>query len=179
MPDLRLYELDRPALKELSSDIEQVLRADDVIGLGELLELSAGLADRLKSTERLVDWFLRAEDDPDAAPLYASLRRVSKKRTLTPLLSDPDASLEGRLRGFEVLRDDKNIAAAIDKLLNPKRLPWYLRRPGATCGWLDGDRCAELADALRRLKPSLTPELIRFAIAIDEADGDVVAHDGL
>lgn len=179
MADLRLYELDRPALKVLSGDIERVLRDDDVAGLAALLELSDQLAERLRSTERLVDWFLRAEDDAEAAPLYASLRRVSKKRALTPLLSDPETSLEGRLRGFEVLRDDKDIAAAIDNLLNPKRLPWYLRRPGATCGWLSGKSREQLAAALRPLRPSLTPELVRFAEAIDDADGDVVSHDGL
>ena len=176
---LCLYELDRPALKQLSSELREALYDDDSVALGSFLELGDKLTARLGEAERLVDWFLRDDTDEAAAPLYASLRRVSKKRALTPLLSDAERSLEGRLRGFELLREDKALAAAIDKLLNPKRVPWYLRRRGCTCGWLDNDTRDELVRRCRPLRPSLTPELRRFADALEEAQGDIIAHDGL
>ena len=38
-------------------------------------------------------------------------------------------SLEGRLRHFDLLRDDAKVAGLIDKLLDSHRLPWFLVRP--------------------------------------------------
>ena len=126
-----------------------------------------------------MDWFLRPEGDAAVVPLFASLRRVAKKRALSLAWTSPAASLEGRLRAFDVLREDKNIAGLIDKLLDPNRLPWFLVRPGATCGWLDDDKRGKLASALRPLRAALPAEVVEFADAIREVDGAVVAHDAL
>lgn len=176
---LSLYELDRPALVELSNELRRALTADDRAGLAGLLELGAGLAERLASGARAVDWFLRPESDPEAAPLFASLRRVSKKRALSLAWTSSAPSLEGRLRAYDVLREDREASGLIDKLLDPGRLPWFLVRPGATCGWLDDTKRSELARHLRSLRATLPPELAELAKAIDAIDGAVVAHDML
>jgi hypothetical protein len=174
---LSLYTLDRPALIELSKDLKSRLLADDRPGLAKLLELGGSLADRIAEGPRAVDWFLRPETDASSMPLFASLRRVAKKRALELSWTSPAASLEGRLRAFDVLREDKNVAALIDKLLDPNRLPWFLVRPGATCGWLDDEKRRKLASALRPLRAALPEEVAEFADAIREVDGAVVAHD--
>ncbi len=176
---LSLYALDRPALVAFAKELKDLLLADDRAGLKALLELSGSLADRLGQTERAIDWFLRPESSPEAAPFFSSLRRVAKKRALELSWTSPEASLEGRLRQYDVLREDTEIAARIDKLLSPARLPWFLVRPGATCGWLDGTGRAQLAGDLRRLRPALPPELAAFADALADVDGDAVAHDAL
>lgn len=176
---LSLYALDRPALIELSKDLKKALLADDRKGLATLLELGAGLADKLTKGDRAVDWFLRPETDPDAAPLFASLRRVAKKRALSLSWTSKAPSLEGRLRAYDVLREDREVAALIDKLLDPARLPWFLVRPGATCGWLDDKKRSELDGHLRSLRAALPPELEELSAAIHEIDGAVVAHDML
>jgi hypothetical protein len=178
-PRLKLYDLDRDALKQFSGELQETLAANDAERLGELLELGGSLRERLAGEAQLIDAFLRGEGSTDDAPLFASLRRVSKKRALTVAFQSDSGALEGRLRGFDLLREDRELAKAIDKLLSPKRLPWYLRRPRATCGWLDAEGRALLESKLTRLKPSLTPELRAFADAIAEIDGDVVAHDSL
>lgn len=176
---ISLYQLDRPALVALSKELEGLLRADDREGLARALEAGAGLAERLASGPRAVDWFLRPEADPEAAPLFASLRRVAKKRALTKAWTSEATSLEGRLRNYDVLREEREIAALIDKLLDPARLPWFLLRPGATGGWLDDGKRDRLASSLRSLRAALPPELAAFAEAIAEVEGDVVAHDML
>jgi hypothetical protein len=178
-PRLSLYALDRPALKALSAELKALLLADDRAGLAALLGLGADLAARLASGPRAVDWLLRPEGDAAAAPIFASLRRITKKRTLSLSWTSAEPSLEGRLRNFDLLREDAQVASLIDKLLDAQRLPWFLLRPGATCGWLDDARREALAGELRKLKPSLTRELAAFADALREIDGDVVAHDGL
>ena len=122
---------------------------------------------------------MRPSKDGSSKALWACLRRISKKRALTKIMTSDNPALEGRLRAFEVIREDKPLAKTIDKLLNPKRLPWFMRRAGATCGWVDGKQRALIADGLRRVKGALTPELAAFANAIDEADGDVIVHDGI
>lgn len=176
---LSLYALDRPALVAFTKDLKDLLLADDRAGLAALLELSGSLAARLAETPRAVDWFLRPESSPEAAPFFSSLRRVAKKRALELSWTSPEPSLEGRLRQYDVLREDTEIAARIDKLLSPARLPWFLVRPGATCGWLDGAGRAQLAGELRRLRSALPAELAAFADALAEMDGDAVAHDAL
>lgn len=176
---LSLFTLDRPALIGFTKELKELLLADDRAGLAKLLELSGSLAARLGEGERAVDWFLRADTQPEAAPLFSSLRRVAKKRALTLSWTSPEASLEGRLRQYDVLREDGEIAKRIDKLLSASRLPWFLVRPGATCGWLDGTGRSQLAGDLRRLKATLPGELAAFAEALDEMEGDAVAHDAL
>lgn len=176
---LSLFALDRPALVGFAKELKELLLADDRAGLAKLMELSGALAGRLAETPRAIDWFLRPETSPEAAPLFSSLRRIAKKRALSLSWSSPEASLEGRLRQYDVLREDAEIAARIDKLLSPSRLPWFLVRPGATCGWLDATGRAQLAGELRRLRATLPPELSAFAEALDDMDGDAVAHDML
>ncbi|HVY45801.1 MAG TPA: hypothetical protein VHB21_07980 [Minicystis sp.] len=178
-PLLSLYALDRPALKAFAARLKELLAADDRAALAAELGLGAELAARLGEGPRAVDWFVRPDDDPLASPLFASLRRVAKKHALEKGWSSDAASLEGRLRAFEPLRDDKAVADAIDKLLDASRLPWFLVRPGATGGWLPNDARARLARELRALRPVLTPELVAFADALEDVEGDVVAHDGL
>src|SRR5262245_11205738 len=104
---LSLYSLDRPALIELSNELRRLLLADDRAGLSTLLELGGGLADRLTTGERAVDWFLRPETDTEATPIFASLRRVSKKRALTLAWTSEAPSLEGRLRAYDLLREER------------------------------------------------------------------------
>jgi hypothetical protein len=176
---LSLFTLDRPALIELSKELKSTLLADDRQGLAKLLELGGSLIERVAEGPRAVDWFLRPETDASSMPLFASLRRVAKKRALTLAWTSPAASLEGRLRAFDVLREDKNIAGLLDKLLDPNRLPWFLVRPGATCGWLDDDKRGKLAAALRPLRAALPDEVVEFANAIREVDGAIVIHDTL
>jgi hypothetical protein len=176
---LSLYSLDRPALQAFSKELRELLLKDDRAGLAALMDLRGALADRLGETERAVDWFLRPESSPEAAPFFSSLRRVAKKRALSLAWTSPEASLEGRLRQYDLIREDAEIAARIDKLLSASRLPWFLVRPGATCGWLDATGREQLASELRRLRASLPPELAAFAEALGDMDGDAVAHDAL
>src|SRR4051812_9068993 len=107
---LSLYALDRPALVALAKELKDLLLADDRGGLAKLLELSGSLGDRLGETERAIDWFLRPETDTAAAPFFSSLRRVAKKRALQLSWTSPEPSLEGRLRQYDVLREDAEIA---------------------------------------------------------------------
>ena len=176
---LSLYALDRAALQALSGELKALLLADDRAGMARILGLAGGLADRIATGPRAVDWFLRAEDDPEASPIYASLRRITKKRALTLSWSSPAPALEGRLRQYDVIREEPETAELVDKLLDPARLPWFLTRPGATAGWLDSAKRERLSGALVRLAPALPAELADFAQALDAVDGDVVAHDGL
>jgi hypothetical protein len=178
-PKLSLYALDRPALQAFSKELRALLAADDRAGLAAALGLGADLAARLGRGARAVDWFLRPEADAEAAPFFASLRRVAKKRALALAWTSAEASLEGRLRHFETLREEPKVAELVDKLLDASRLPWFLVRPGATAGWLDSEKRGELFAEMKPLKPALPKELVAFAEAIGEVDGAVVAHDRL
>ncbi|MBK8251720.1 MAG: hypothetical protein IPK82_03520 [Polyangiaceae bacterium] len=176
---LSLYAMDRPALQAFSKDLRALLMADNRAELANLLELRGALAERLNEAERAIDWFLKPDTNTEAAPLFSSLRRIAKKRALTLSWTSPEASLEGRLRQYDLLREDPQIASRIDKLLNPSRLPWFLVLPGAACGWIDSVGRIELAGLLRPIRASLPPELVAFAEALAEVDGDVIAHDSL
>lgn len=178
-PLLSLYALDRPALQALSKELRALLWADDRAGIAAALGLGEALAARLTEGPRAVDWFLRPESDPEAAPLFASLRRVAKKRALSLAWTSAAPSLEGRLRHFDLLREDADLASLLDKLLDSNRLPWFLVRPGATGGWLDAAKREELAGELRKLKAALPGELAAFAEALGEVEGDVLAHEKL
>ncbi|HEY4117938.1 MAG TPA: hypothetical protein VGM56_08785 [Byssovorax sp.] len=176
---LSLFAFDRPALKAFSARLKELMVADDRAALAAELGLAGELAARLAKGPRAVDWFLREETDPEAQAFFASLRRVAKKRALELAWTSDAPSLEGRLRAFEPIREDKRVAELVDKLLDASRMPWFLVRPGATCGWLAAASRAELARELADLRPALTPELAAFADAIGDVDGDVVAHDAL
>ena len=176
-PKLSLYALDRPALQAFSRELKALLLADDRPALAAFLGLGPDFARRLAEGPRAVDWFLRPEADAEASPLFASLRRMAKKRALAPAWTSEEPSLEGRLRHFELLREDAPLAALLDKLLDSARLPWFLVRPGATSGWLPEAKVEELGRALRPLEPSLPPEIVAFSRALRETEGDVLAHD--
>ncbi len=178
-PKLSLYAFDRPALKGFSAELKAALLGDDRKALATMLGLGAGLAEKLATGPRAVDWFLRPDGDPEASALFASLRRVAKKRALEKAWTSDEPSLEGRLRNFDLLREDPKVAGLIDKLLDSERLPWYLVRPGGTGGWLDEAKRLELARAMRGLLPALPKELSGFARALADMDGAVIAHDAL
>lgn len=175
---LRLYDLDRDELKAVSSELKVALSDNSLEKLAKLLELSdamkAILADR-----PLVELFLLPQSHSQSKALFASLRRVSKKRAITAIYDSEALSLEGRLREFEALRNNNNLARQLDRLLNPKRLPWYLRRPGASCGWLRDDQRQDLVAEMKPLRRALPPEVQDFLIGLDSIDGDVVLHDSL
>jgi hypothetical protein len=178
-PTLSLYALDRPALVAFSNELRAQLKSDDRTALGSLISLGAGLAQKLATGPRAVDWLLRPESDADTGPMLASLRRVAKKRALTLSWTSSAPSLEGRLRHYDLLREEKQTATLIDKLLDAARLPWFLVRPGATCGWLDDRMRERLATELHSLEAALPPEITEFSKALREIDGPVIAHDQL
>jgi glutamine synthetase adenylyltransferase len=175
---LRLYELDRDQLKVVSQQLKTALREDSREKLAKLLELSEAMTDSLQQRP-LVELFLMPQSDPQSAAIFASLRRISKKRAITAMFDSEALSLEGRLREFESLRNNNIIARQLDRLLNPKRLPWYLRRPGASCGWLRKDQRQELVAEMKPLRTGLPPEVQDFLRGLDGIDDDVVLHDSL
>jgi hypothetical protein len=67
----------------------------------------------------------------------------------------------------------------LDKLLDPRRLPWFLCRPSATAGWLDDDKRAKLAVAMVGLRAACPKEIVEFALALRDVEGDIVVHDML
>lgn len=176
---LSLYALDRPALVAFSNELRSLLLADDREGLGRVLELSPSLSERLLKSSRAVDCFLRPDSDEQVSPLFASLRRIAKKRALVLAWKSSAASLEGRLRAYDMLREDKVMAGLIDKLLDPNRLPWFLIRSGCACGFLDHEKRGTLAREMFAIRAALPPELSEFAEALRDMDGPVVLHDGL
>jgi len=176
---LTLYALDRSALKALSGEIKTVLKNNDAAALAALLELSTTVAEDLQGDARLVDRFLLPEEHPRSRVVMASLRRISKKRSMSPVFTSEHLSLEGRLRAYEPLRDDEPTAKRIDKLLDQARLPWFLRRKNATGGWLNDEHRLQLAAGFRKLRADLSPELLAFGEGLMEVDGDIVAHDAL
>jgi len=120
----------------------------------EALGLSS---ERLQRIDRLLEDLVANESLPCAVALIARRGRVAyfksfglanreagrevdaetifRLGSMTKVFTSSHPSLEGRLRAFDVLRDDKDIARSVDRLLNPKRLPWYLRRDDASGGW--------------------------------------------
>src|SRR5262249_9080253 len=132
---LSLYALDRAELAAFSAELRALLAADDREGLSKFLGLGAEVAARVSAAPRAVEIFLRSEDDPEVVPIFASLRRVAKRRALSLSWTSDAPSLEGRLRAYDVLREDEGLATAIDRMLVAEQVPWFLRRPGATTGW--------------------------------------------
>jgi hypothetical protein len=178
-PVLSLYRLDRPKLTELSAKLRDLLTRDDRASLSSLLGLGEELAKRVSAARWSVDLMLRADDDPHVAPIFSSLRRIAKRSALEHVWTSESPSLEGRLRAYDVLREDEETAARIDRLLDPSRLPWFLQRPGGTGGWLDDKQRALLAGAMEAVGPALPDEVNAFVEALGGMDGDAVVHDRL
>jgi hypothetical protein len=176
---LSLYRLDRAGLARFSDRLREVLTHNDRIGLSELLELGRELAARVESVPRAVDLFLVPETDAEVAPFVASLRRLGKRAALERVWTSESPSLEGRLRAYDVLRDEPEIAEALDRLLNSDWLPWFLRPSGSTGGWLHNADRAALAERMASLAPSLPDEVNAFAEALADVEGDVMIHDRL
>jgi hypothetical protein len=178
-PLLALYRLDRDALHTLSSELRDLLAKDDRAALAAKLGLGEELARRLSAEKWAVAMMLRPDDDAAAAPIFASLRRIVKRAALEHVWTSESPALEGRLRAYDVLREEEDIARAIDRLLEPSHLPWFLQRPGATAGWLDNAGRETLASRMHELGPALPDEINAFAEALGGMDGDALIHDRL
>jgi hypothetical protein len=175
---LSLFTLDRPLLDAFSAELRAVLAEDAREPFIALLGLGGGFADRARAAKHAVDLFLVPETEASHAGIYASLRRVVKKRALTLAWTSPSPALEGRLRAYEPLREDAEAARRADALLESSRVPWFLRRPGGTAGWLNREDCDALREALSELEDP-PPEISALAEALGELSGDVLCHDGL
>jgi NAD(P)-dependent dehydrogenase (short-subunit alcohol dehydrogenase family) len=178
-PLLSIYHLDRPALAELSVKLRELLGRDDRAGLAGLLGLGDELARRLAAARWAVDLLLRPDDEAEVAPFFACLRRVAKRSALQLVWTSDSPALEGRLRAYDVLRDEEEVAKKLDRILDSATLPWFLQRSGATGGWLDDTQRAELAQEMEALTPALPDEINAFVEALGGMDGDALLHDGL
>jgi hypothetical protein len=178
-PLLSLYRLDREKLQTLSGELRALLTKDDRAGVASLFGLGEELARRLAAERWMVAAMLRPDEDPHVAPIFASLRRVVKRAALEHVWTSESPALEGRLRAYDVLREEPAIAAALDKLLEPARLPWFLQRPGGTAGWLSDDQRETLARGMQELGPALPDEVNAFAEALGGMDGDALVADRL
>jgi NAD(P)-dependent dehydrogenase (short-subunit alcohol dehydrogenase family) len=178
-PLLSLYRLDRDKLHELSVKLRELLARDDRAGLSTLLGLGEELARRLASERWAVGLMLRPDEDPQASPIFASLRRVAKRAALEHVWTSESPALEGRLRAYDILRDEQDVADTIDRLLDQVRLPWFLQRPGATGGWLGAEQRETLAQRMEGLGPALPDEVNAFVEALGGMDGDALVHDRL
>lgn len=179
---LTLYRLDREALAALSNELRELLRADDRTAVAKVLGLGEALAQKL-ATRPAIEWFVRNDDDEEAAPFFASLRRIAKRRALEKAWTSEHPSLEGRLRAYDTLRALDDAAAAIDRALDASRVPFFLSRRGATTGILaDSDRqriVSALGPSGEIRDDDLPPELAAFGDALDDLDGDLLVHDAL
>ena len=173
---LSLFALDRESLDTFSAELHRALAEDARQDLVTLLELGGSFADKARSVRWAVDLFLVPEEKESG--LYASLRRVAKKRALSYMWSSDAPALEGRLREWEELREDAEASRLIDGLLDRRRIPWFLRRPGGTGGWLEAEQAQALSEAILHLDDP-PDELLAFAEALATIEGDVLCHDGL
>jgi hypothetical protein len=176
-PLLSLFALDRGALGAFEEELRDVLTRDDRDALVVLLGLGESFAAMARAGPRAVDLFLVPETEVSHAGLYASLRRVAKKRALELRWTSASAALEGRLREYDVIREDAGLARSVDGLLDPRRVPWFLRRPGCTAGTLPSAERELLAEGLHA--HDLPDEVVKLADALEELDGEVLCHDGL
>lgn len=175
---LSLFAVDRPALVAFSTRLRAALCDDDRDALIGLLGVVGPDADRVRAADRAVDLFLASDASDAAAPVLDGLRRAAARAALTLEWTSEALSLEGRLRGYEPLREDDELASLVDRMLGSAAVPWFLGKKGATAGVLSGAERRALASGLGRLD-DLPPELDSFAQALDRSDAEVLCHDAL
>jgi hypothetical protein len=175
---LSLFEVDREALASFSTELRAVLAIDDRDALVRMLGLEGPAIDHVRGARHAVFVLLAAESHAPSAPVFEALRRAAKGRALRLAWTSDSLALEGRLRGFEPLRDEPELARRVDSLLDGVGVPWFLRRPGGTFGSLVRKEREELAEGLERLEDP-PPELVAFGEAIGHLEGDAFCHDTL
>jgi hypothetical protein len=175
---LSLFEVDAERLDGFAGELREALYADDRQRLVSLLSLEGAAADRIRGAPHAVDVLLASEVHPGAAEVFDALRHAARDRALTHTWTSDSLALEGRLRGFEPLREEAELARRVDLLLDAHGVPWFLRRPGDTCGCASKIDREELAEGLERLDdPPL--ELLAFARALGDLRGSAFCHDTL
>jgi hypothetical protein len=175
---LSLFELDREALASFGSELRDILVRDDRDTLAEMLKLGAGPAEHLRTSSHAVVVLLASETYPPSAPVFEALRQSVKERALRHAWTSASPALEGRLRGFEPLRDEAELARRVDRLLDGVGVPWFLRRPGGTFGILSREDREEVVLGLERLDDA-PPEVRAFAEALGAIEGGALCHDTL
>lgn len=175
---LSLFEVDEGSLSEFSRELEEALRADDRAALIRLLCLEGPAAERISAAPVAVDVFLASETHSSSIEVFAGLRRAAVERALSHVWTSDSLALEGRLRGFELLREDEDLARRVDLLLDGHGVPWFLRRPGDTCGCASKIDREFVAEGLERLDDPPV-ELLAFARALGELRGSALCHDTL
>jgi hypothetical protein len=175
---LSLFEVDEGKLAAFSDELRRALRVDDRQAIVRLLSLEGPAADRIAGVAAAVDVFLASESHAPSASVFAALRRATVDRALSHVWTSDSLALEGRLRGFEPLREDEDLAHRVDTLLDGHGVPWFVRRPGDTCGCIAKIDREEVAEGLERLDDPPV-ELIAFARALGDVRGSALCHDTL
>jgi hypothetical protein len=175
---LSLFEVDREALASFGAELRAMLVRDDRDALAKLLKLDPVPAEHLRASSKAVHVLLASDSYPPSAPVLEALRQSVKERALRHAWTSESLALEGRLRGFEALRDEAELARGVDALLDGVGVPWFLRRPGGTFGILSRSEREEVALGLERLDDA-PPEVRAFAEALGSVEGDVLCHDTL
>ncbi len=169
-PLLSIYRLDRSKLALLTQELRDLLSKDDRAGLASLIGLGQELTLRVTRARWAIDLMLRPDDDPEVAPIFASLRRIAKRGALEHVWTSESPA-------YDVLRDDEDLSRRIDRMLDSARLPWFLRRPGGTSGWLDDEERGLLVSDMEPLGPALPDEVNAFVEVLGGITGDALVHD--
>ncbi len=175
---LSLYRMDRVALRSFEAELRAYLAENDRSSLITLLSLHGDLSARIEGTPRAVDCFLVPDSFPPSAPLFAALRRAAKQRALSLEWTSDSPALEGRLQGFDGIREDPGLSRAADALLDRARVPWFLRQSGGTCGVVTHRERIALSEGLEALDDP-PHELVELGHALGAIDGEVLSHDTL
>jgi hypothetical protein len=175
---LSLFDLDRDALASFGAELREALAHDDRDATVLLLKLEGAAAELVRAAPSAVSVLLTSASYPASAPVFDALRRAAGERALRLAWTSDSLALEGRLRGFEPLRDDPDLARRADALLDGDGVPWFLRTTGGTFGTLSRSEREELADGLARLDDP-PPELVAFGEALGQLEGDALCHDTL
>jgi hypothetical protein len=175
---LSLFVVDSDSLARFSGELQRALEEDDRDGLVGLLALEGAPAERIRTAPAAVDVFLASEAYPPSTEVFAALRNAAKERAVTLAWTSDSLALEGRLRGFDAIREDVALARLVDRLLDGHGVPWFLRRPADTCGCLSTVETKELSERLEELDDP-PEELLAFARALGPLHAAVLCHDTL